>query len=847
MVKQVLLLTVLAGILAGCGGSSSGSSSGSGSASSSGSGASAGSGGTSTGSGTGSSTDEVEGLEMPSSMSIVSAQGESTTTSNKPSFAKASNKVSLPGSDYDQDPVNTYVFDDSMESLGTVNMILCIMEQTAASELVNEGAYIALVNEDKCEQGAQQSSDTGQSSGANVSEYNTWVVESTRADDASPQVVKMWVPGDEGPERDPMDAQTILVEVSVDEGVSDANPFGQFTMNFKGVVDASAFGGPAGFEVETMRGTLQTVENQSGQPQYRFINVGGVDAGVSDAGFGFTEAVNVLMSNAAGTSGQAITSTQRSHEHAGSVFTEGADYAVAFDEDHLLRGVDSTGNSTVDEQTCLARDSFDTAVWRYNLYHENGGTYNGAEVTAGQRVEINGGFPFEWDSDGDSVDDSYGWMGYHGVWADGQTLADGTVVTRYDYSNDTSEDITLNVSAGKAIYRSSNTANLSDFIGDEFRFFGQHPGYSEYYGEWIITVVEGNAFIITGLMEWTDSGPVVSDSFDHDYDSTTPEVIAAADMFFNDGENLWFWSEALGGDVVYVHDSTLAAAERTVTFYGREFLDPAHALFANGALTLYCYERCLKGGLTQQEVDLATSDYDLYHSYQGSPLTYELTSANGKVTLMDLSNNAEVSTVGLDLSAIGYDWGINTGEMLISPLATPDEPWRVFDESHSIHFETGNNEWNRLVTATDVTGQVLRFDRPLQFVYSHSTANDANGSAEQNGKTFLLNYSGIGDLHGFPWVEDEESGRWYSAVTLADGTVLESNAGTGFLVKGMEKEQTMQHVDLADCDALEVSTLLTDASFALPTPSDISDVSFDLGDRPDVDDAPRVIEGVLQD
>jgi len=44
------------------------------------------------------------------------------------------------------DPVHAYVYDASMQSLDTVNMILCLMEQTRASDMVNQGAYIALVN-----------------------------------------------------------------------------------------------------------------------------------------------------------------------------------------------------------------------------------------------------------------------------------------------------------------------------------------------------------------------------------------------------------------------------------------------------------------------------------------------------------------------------------------------------------------------------------------------------------------------------------------------------------------------------------------------------------------------------
>ena len=50
------------------------------------------------------------------------------------------------------------------------------------------------------------------------------------------------------------------------------------------------------------------------------------------------------------------------------------------------------------------------------------------------------------------------------------------------------------------------------------------------------------------------------------------------------------------------------------TFYLQEFVQPDDAILANSSvLTLYCYDRCLKGGLTQTDVDAASSDADLYY------------------------------------------------------------------------------------------------------------------------------------------------------------------------------------------------------------------------------------------
>ena len=362
-----------------------------------------------------------------------------------------------------------------------------------------------------------------------------------------------------------------------------------------------------------------------------------------------------------------------------------------------------------------------------------------------------------------------------------------------------------------------------------------------------MTVTEGANFHLTGAVEWGDSGPEISTTVDHDGDPETDPVNATATVVFANNENLWLWSDALGGNVVYLHDDSVAAAARTVTFYAEEIVGPDDALFSSnpGGLTVYCYDGCLKGGLTALDVSSASSSADLFHEYTGTPITYTLTAESGLVLLADDSNGAAVSSAGLNLSGLGHDWGISTGEMLLTPLADPQSPWMVFDEPESYRWETGPNDWNVLVSVTDANGNLISFERPLQFSYTHATSNDANGDASFDGKRFLLNYSGVGDLHGFPWVQDDRGDRWYAAVNLADGVRL-STSSNDFVVKAMESEQTMRAVDMSECVALDVSGIYADPDLALPTVSDIGEVPFTLADRPQVD-TPSVVNGELQD
>lgn len=811
--------------------------------------------GPSGGSGGSGSGSTINSLKLPSKMSVVSASEDaplsSATTGLKLNNSALKAVLTDPDTDYSTDETNTYVYDPSMESLETVNMILCLLDQTKATEKVNSGAYIALVNEDKCEQGKNESSASNGSQGSTTqtTEYNTWTINSTRASNSDPQIVQIWVPGEEveagAHPGDAMDAADILVEVTITEGVSDNNPFGSFDMNFKGVLDASVLGGTAGATINTMQGNLKTVANATGKPQFNFVNLGG---GASDSNinqFSFTEASNVILDDATGSSGTALTSRAESYDNQGTIYSQSSDYAIAFNDTHLLRGKDENADALIESQSCRSRDNFDTQVWQYNLYHSADGTFNGTTVTAGQHVEMNSGFPILFDSNNDGSNDRHGWVGYHGVWADGHDLADGTVVSRFDYNTNSSEPMTVNVSNGKLVRRTANQAQLADFQGDEFYYWGQHPTLA-IEGQWVVTVDSNNDFQITSTISWGEgSGPVISSTIDHDYDPGTAEVAVATAITLTDYQSVWLWSDALGGNVVYTHDATVAAANRDVTYYAEDFISPDDALISAGGLTLYCYDRCLKGGLTQTDVtNAAGNSNDLYHQYNSAAFSYTLSSNGSKLVLTDTTNNTEVSTVGLDLSSLGHEWGISTGEMVTTAI-NASNPWEVYNSSVSFRWETGENNWNRLVTVTDSAGTLAVFDRPLHFNYVHSTANDANGDSSHNGDTFLLQYQGAGNLHGFPWVEDTETGRWHSAVTLVDATELTSDSNN-FVVKAIEQEQTMRE-DATGCSTLNVANLFTDSNLALPQVTDIGTISFTLADKPVVTDAPAVIEGVLQD
>jgi hypothetical protein len=796
----------------------------------------------------------IAGLELPEKFSVISAtEGGGTGGSSKPVALKAKGFAATlsalktfdaADTDYSTDKTHVYVYDRSMESLGIINEIVCYIDQTGAGQMVNRGPYVALVNEDRCRQGQNGNGGaTGESTAGSTAQFSRWIVESTRDDNTATQLVRIWVPDPEG-EGGLDGEQAILVELTIDRGVSETEPFGSFALSFRGVLDGAAIDLP-GVEIETMRGRLATGDDDGSGPRFTFVSIGGSALpSAPPMDFGYENAASVRLDDAAGTSGLALTSTNDSWNRQGQSGSRHESFALAYDAERFLSHRDDDDDGLAEEAVCRARDEYDVHAWRYNLYHERDGEFRGQPVTGGERVELNSGFPFSYDSG--TSGDLYGWLGYHGVWTEsGVTPPDGQSIQSFDYASDTTVDYTLHVAPGRLTRRVANVELLAGFVGDSFQFSGRHPTLG-LFGQWLVTVDAGIGFAITSTFSWNDQGIVLSSSIDHDANAGTPPVPVSAALQPAHNEVLWMWSETLGGGVVYTQDDSVPAASRTITFFAQEFVTAADtSLFPSGTseVDLYCYDRCLKGGLTQSDVDGADGPWDLYHDYVGTALPYTLSVVDGKVLLTDRTTGAPVDASSLGLESMQQGWGISTGEMLTERLADESRPWTVNERAMSFRWETGPNSWNRMVTATDVSGSTIVLDRPLQMSYVHSTANDANGSAEYAGKRFLLHYGGAGNLGGLPWLRDGD--RSYSTVTLADGVVLTDDSN-GFVVKAIEREQTMRAVDVAECADLDAAAAYT--TLTLPTADDIGAVSITLAGRPELAAAaPAVIEGQLQE
>ncbi len=575
--------------LTGCGGggsSSSGSYSGSSSSTSSSSGGTA------------------KGLALPSQLSVVLAKDDATKSVaplNVNWGAYAKRQILAPSSfptdsAFVTDPARTHVYDPSTEALDTVNMILCMMDQTKASDFVNQGAYTALVNEAKCDSGqntsaaSQGGQNSADNSGANAIKYKKWTVEATRASNSDPEYVKVWVPqGDDGPggKLPAGYSNMIVVYITVTAGVSSTDPFGQFHLDFKQVTTD-----PSNNETVTENGFLETVSESSGQPHFRFYDStpGSVTVPGSSNTYSYTQATNVLLDDATGNSGLARTYFNESYPNgSGGNDTRTNSFAIAFDTSHFYREDASSPPS----QACLSRTNYNTQVWQYNLYYAAAGSNH----SQGDAVQLKSGFPFTYDDGAGNV--TQGDISYWGVWSEDPNLdLNGKTVKRRDGAM---FDITM--APGRLTRRTRQQADLSNLDGVKLQYWGpsdriNQTGYPNEapnaYDAWIVKLSSSDsysstfAFKIVGGVKYGNNGP-------QETNFNSSSYITVFDQTATTGDTINFWADQLGGDVVFAQDSQ-AVNLKTVTYYVQDTVLPGDsaltALASGGKVTLYCYNGC---------------------------------------------------------------------------------------------------------------------------------------------------------------------------------------------------------------------------------------------------------------
>lgn len=771
------------------------------------------------------SGDAVSGLTVPKQVSVISSSSTGSRNFNQPSALRNLSHAfaglySDAGTDYSNASQDTWIHDDSMQAINLINEILCMVSQTAADQMVNQGSYIALIDGAACRNGANGSSSasSGQSSGGRSTQYDKWVVNATRASNADPQIVQLWIPEED---------ETIRVEATINEEPSAGSPYGSFTIQFQFVDNDTntALGG----------GTFKTVDTLPGFVGFSFFEEGGTQQGSYADGEEYDRMAASVVTDADGTSGVALTSFLFEGRDFGFDYSEKGTFGLAFNSGYVLRqSVDSgtiadlpyKSGDQVTGSVCMDRGDLTTNVWRYDLF----------DAATGAALALNSGFPFTYDNGGSDV---YGHVGYWGMWLEDPNLnvPDGATITKQSFGNDGGDSYTVVKAPGKLIKSTAAMVALSKITGVKFNWWGENPDTNQ-FGEWVVEYLDG-AFKITQQQDGWDQQtgqPILTD--------VNPDVDISTAMA--NGDVLGLWSEGMGGRVNW------SKGQSSVTVYVEEFVNGSDPLFANSdtPVTLHCMERCLQGDIS----DFSTwnAPYEAGAPGQSGDINtaIDYTISRTDMTLLR-SATAVKPAAGVttsDMEAGGYGWGINSGEMVTGDvLAGMSNWWDVYDPGTvtvSYRWETGLQPWNHYTAVKDSLGGFVSFSRPIQFMYEHSQANDRNDQA-YNGEPIRLNYGGSGDLWGIPWEDADNDGRWYAKFAIKDGVEM-GPTGTEYVIKAREMEQKMtEEGSLTACTSGPEALVLNDPAVPLPTAASGTPGNGSTA-TPAVTAAPAVIAGQVQ-
>ena len=758
------------------------------------------------GGGGGGSTANVEGLSLPDELEVVSV--DDTQTANTPGigFTGSPSDSFASDSDYNTDPQFAHIWDPSLEPLQEIGKILGMIGQTRAEEFVNDGAYIALVDESKEEvgEGSEGTGDQGQSTGKQK-ELMPWVVNSTRANDNADQVTRVWVPWGIDDEMGPHGAggmfegdPTIFAKAVIEEGADEENPYGSFDMNFvmreDVTTDSQAF----------QKGILRSVDTIAGYMGFGFA--------MQDTLWEFSSRAEVRVSDDESNGLGRVIVSEPDWENGGQDPIE-VEFTLAFNDNLFVRKVNG-GNMEVFE-----RDAFDRNTWAYNLYYASGDN-------AGDRVELVGGFPIQRNG-------RNGWADYWGIWTEpGFDLTNGMTVTGF-LPGGVEREYEVMLAPGRLMKTHREEVSMESMDGSTFHWWYWDPQtyeHSEYLAEYRHDSQSGIG-TFWAIATWNH------EDMEWEGGDTTEDDI---EIELQQGEWISFWSDQLGGNVEYIYGDTAMSIQKHESASGDDTIfDGANTL------TLYSVVENLAAEITTEQAQNGQIFLDNNNpAALDDPYTYVF---KKKDRTLYYDNGSTLAKVGMadGASAEGgmYDWGMMSGPLVTDPadLLTLNDPWQVWGMEEYYLYETGPNDWNQY-RALKYNGEPVTYDPPISFLYTHSTANDANGSSAHDGATVFLQYGGFGALWGIPHTENGDTGRWYPQFSIADGVVMGPN-GDEYVIKALDTELFMRPSQATPgaglLDALDLAASLNPPAFSeWVNPAD--------QEKPVVTDPPKVVAGEIQ-
>lgn len=733
------------------------------------------------------------------------------------------------GTPYHTDSQESYVWDQTADVIGTVNMITCIVDAINADELVNQGNYAALVNENACKNdraNASQASAGSATTGA--ASYMRGVINASRASNADPMRARVWFEDSYTP------GATIFVNVSAAGGPSQTNPYGQFRLDYCGT--------------DQVNGACQMQGMLSGAADgLRFVET---EQGGRDTQLYLTRA------------GESGAGALRVAENGQPPQT----FQFAFGPTHFLRS-NVMGAACFDRRLSEAQSS----VWRYGLYD-----------AAGARVERNSGFPIKFSEGGQTW---YGFAGYFGVNLPSDALAaldNGDTVVRQQFAQGAA-DISYRVmkAKGRLVKHTRRTATLGEMSGVTFSF-RPWAGLSNTTANAIKSGEDGNSIRNFDLDTFYDSA---STSFKvSGYRSCSPSgctstalpaavTLSSTDLTgYATGPGLQAYAQSFGGNLHIPAATVAAPADNAVVSYRTQ--DLVYPGASDAPTSLACVNNCPTAAtLAAYFGNSNPTPYGATANAWGPSSTTVAYSVNSSTGQLEAGGGAAVipgNVTADNLESTPYRWGIRSGRLVsnLNDLACDGAPGQFCEQKADdlavfYTWETGPRSWNQFVGLRDLgTGAFLRFDPPLQVTFN--VPNNPTLYGRYAGSSVRLDYSGFGELGGIPGhcvsaatnqpVDCGAGGnnvRWVPAFSIPfDATSGVVTAGSNtYYAKWLNREVRFRRETgmlPAACSALatQLGSLASLPPLSEPAnPASSSDARF-IGPKPSVTGAPRVVHGV---
>lgn len=730
------------------------------------------------------------------------------------------------------DQQSSHVEDATSKGISQVNMITCIMNALRPDAMVNQGNYIALVDETKCDQNSRSSASnsSSSSSGSTASSYTTAIVNSSRASNTEPMRSKIWID-----EQQDNQSSLILVNTSVSEAPSLTNPYGQFRLDFCGK-SAGSQGAPCMFEgfVEGSNGNLSFFQNETG------------NSGVHTTA--------LKLSSSGTTSGNGALSDVNGGVQTG--------YTFSYNDSLFLRS-----DGIADQ--CFSRDASDSdtgmSVWRYGLY----------DASTGDRITLNSGFPIDYTTGGNTY---HGFLGYWGLSLPPDVnLVNGATIEKVDYnsgSNPTRIAYTVVKADGRLMkytkrvrtLRELDKIKFTSWIGNDNgvntadSFFNGATANTQYEMYWDDANSE---FKASGMMNCGNNGCQTIDIIGG-------EKSVPVSYFANRG-GMAGWSQALGGEIFIplagVGGSINSTAINAI-YRAQDLVYPEDM-----PATLKCLRECptaatIASFFTNGSSDMSPFTPATFNNFSpttlGNIVSYTSNTTSG--LLLDGANQPITIT---DRDALQnhpqYQFGVRTGRLFNANDLTNTEcapssgtycDYKVNELDTYYVWESGPNNWNQFAAVKDSQGNFLKFDAPLQVDYT--VPNDAIKYGSYANKTLVLQYGGFGELWGIPGECvsfktnlaigcDSNEARYVPSFSIPfDSTIGRATAGANtYLIKWLDREIRFAKKANSVCTT---AGLTLPSGITLPTSAELKDPSnttsdIYIGEKPTISSAPRVIHG----